>query len=947
MAESAPYAALCRAELRLEFLHANSTTHDFIFGAVAELIDNSRDAGATRLDIYTVNNENLQGGFRLCFLDDGCGMTPCEATDIVYFGRSSKLANPKMIGRYGNGLKSGSMRIGNDLILFTKKENTMTCLLFSQTFCETEGLSEVIVPIPSWSSDTGMPEIDDPEKFSTQLSIICKYSPFKNEAELMKQFNAIYGKTGTLLVIFNLKLTLNGEPELDILTDEKDILIDGTPENYPERRSLRAYTAILYLDPRMRIFIQAEKVKTKRLPYCFYRPRMYPYVSSSFKQIATQELQKAQMELKAAEDAVTEVRGRLKQIQESLYEDSEFLQVVLQDALEEEKRVREKMEDKQRNLRRPKKLFITFGINIQNRSQEGMLIYSNNRLIRMFEKLGPQKNVGPYFGAGAVGVTDVPLDIMEPTHNKQAFANIKEYSHLLKSMGNYLIQYWKDMGISQKGEMLFWNNFGYLGDKWYERPSETVQYNRRRAAEIPDIVQCDVCLKWRVLPFDTDINNEDHHNIWNCERNPNTLENKCSVPENLPSIPLGTFNPTHCLNDKEKLLTDTIQKHKRKLENLHSRQLCLIQPHRFAKHTDDRKTPGKDRTICQRKTFHKDSSQTCRHLATKNTNKGYIQQSNCPKQALAKQTTCSQRRQQFYQDEKYFISALEDRKDHSMAKMLPSVCIERPYYEELEFKIESDNEPEIIYIISSDSETEDLPKDEMFRELFLMQKEKQEQCEETADSFLSLNKEENSEKKYMLSANSESGSTKATKEDKDQACVVGERSVAVSHTTGNSQSITKAKMIQTLTSHIKEILLYFLPECDKSREHITSMCPEDVLSMFIYLSQYEGQLSKKLQCQEEHGCQKVCAIETEIYLCKEQVKATQEKLEHLRRKIALLLLRIHPHLVINNLEHIDTILEECLNQENAHPLVTVNTITTEISESTFLDEENGKIFNTL
>lgn len=30
----------------------------------------------------------------------------------------------------------------------------------------------------------------------------------------------------------------------------------------------------------------------------------------------------------------------------------------------------------------------------------------------------------------------------------------------------------------------------------------------------------------------------------------------------------------------------------------------------------------------------------------------------------------------------------------------------------------------------------------------------------------------------------------------------------------------------------REILLYFLPERDKSREHITSMCPEDVLSMF-------------------------------------------------------------------------------------------------------------------
>ncbi|XP_026556652.1 MORC family CW-type zinc finger protein 1 [Pseudonaja textilis] len=869
MAGPGLYGALCRAELTLEFLHANSTTHDFVFGAIAELIDNSRDAGATRLDIYTVNNDHLRGGFTLCFLDDGCGMSPYEATDIVYFGRSSKRKDPTMIGRYGNGLKSGSMRIGNDLILFTKKENTITCLLFSQTFCETEGLSQVIVPILSWSSDTRTPVIDDPEKFSTQLSIICKYSPFNNEDELMNQFNAIYGKTGTLLVIYNLKLALNGEPELDILTNEKDILTDRMPENYPEEKSLRAYTAILYLNPRMRIFIQAEKVRTKHLLFCFYRPRMYPYTSSSFKQIATCELQKAQMELKAAENAVAEVKSRLEQ--SSLSEDSEYLQVVFQEALEEEKRVREKNEEKKRNLKRPKRLFIIFGINIQNRSQDGMLIYSNNRLIRMFEKLGSRKNTGPYFGSGAVGIIDVPLDIMEPTHNKQAFANIKEYRHLLKSMENYLIQYCKDMGISQKGEK-FWNDFGYLSDKWCERPSEAVQYKRRRAAEIPYIVQCDVCLKWRLLSLNSDINNE-VHDIWNCGRSPNSLENKCSIPENLPRIPLGTFNPTHYVNDKEKLLIDSIQRNKRKVENLN---------------------------VCQ-KTFYKDSSQAYRHLSTKNTSKGHMQQSNYRKQALARQATCSQRRRQFYQDEKKFSVA--DRKNHSTPKILSSVHFESWCYEEPELKIETENKPEIIYqsvllqITSSDSETEDLPKDELF-----------------------------------------AGSTEAIKEDTDQVFVVEEKSVEVSHLTKNSQSITKAKMIQTLTSRIKEILLYFLPECDKSRDHITSMCPEDVLSMFNFkrhrdhnktvilsIDQYERQLSKKLKRQEEHCFQKVYAIERQIYLRKEQIKATQKKLEHLRRKIALLLSRMNPHLVINNLEHVDTILEECLNQETTHLLVPVTT----------------------
>ena len=44
-------------------------------------------------------------------------------------------------------LLSGSMRIGKDFILFTKKENTLSCLFLSRTFHEEEGLDEVRVRV--------------------------------------------------------------------------------------------------------------------------------------------------------------------------------------------------------------------------------------------------------------------------------------------------------------------------------------------------------------------------------------------------------------------------------------------------------------------------------------------------------------------------------------------------------------------------------------------------------------------------------------------------------------------------------------------------------------------------------------------------------------------------------------------------------------------------------
>lgn len=340
------YPALLRAQLHLDFIHANSTTHSFLFGALAELLDNARDAGAARLDVFSVDNEELQGGFMLCFLDDGCGMSPEEASDIIYFGTSKKrLSTLKFIGQYGNGLKSGSMRIGKDFILFTKKEETMTCVFFSQTFCEREGLSEVVVPIPSWLTRTRESVTDDPQKFSTELSIIYKYSPFKTEAELMQQFNVIYGKCGTLLVIYNLKLLLSGEPELDVKTDREDILVPGALGDFPERWSFRAYTSVLYFDPWMRIFIQAKRVRTKYLCYCLYRPRKYMYVTSSFKGAFKCEVKKAEEAVKRAELILKEAQIKVNYSDRTSLSSS--AKDVLQKALEDVKAKQKILQEKQ------------------------------------------------------------------------------------------------------------------------------------------------------------------------------------------------------------------------------------------------------------------------------------------------------------------------------------------------------------------------------------------------------------------------------------------------------------------------------------------------------------------------------------------------------------------------------------------------------------------------
>ncbi|XP_050836317.1 ATPase MORC2 isoform X5 [Serinus canaria] len=469
------YSSLNRAQLTFEYLHTNSTTHEFLFGALAELVDNARDADATRIDIYTVNNsslaerrEDLQGGFMLCFLDDGTGMD-----------------------------------------------------------------------------------------------------------------------SSTLVIIFNLKLMDNGEPELDVTSDPQDIQMAETPPEgtKPERRSFRAYAAVLYIDPRMRIFINGHKVQTKRLSCCLYKPRMYKYTSNRFKTRAEQEVKKAEHMARIAEEKAREAESKARALELRLggdltRESRVMLRQVQNSAItmRREADVKKRIKDaKQRALKEPKELNFIFGVNIEQRELDGMFIYNCSRLIKMYEKVGPQLEGGMACG-GVVGVVDVPYLVLEPTHNKQDFADAKEYRHLLKAMGEHLAQYWKDVAIAQRGIIKFWDEFGYLSANWNQPPSNELRYKRRRAMEIPTTIQCDVCLKWRTLPFQLSSVEKNYPDSWVCSMNPDPEQDRCEAAEQKQKVPLGTLKKDLKSNEeKQKQLTEKIRQQQKKLEALQKTTPILSQ----------------------------------------------------------------------------------------------------------------------------------------------------------------------------------------------------------------------------------------------------------------------------------------------------------------------------------------------------------------------------------
>lgn len=396
------YSELNRAQLSYEYLHTNSTTHEFLFGALAELVDNARDAGASRMDIFTEANRSLTGGHMLFFKDDGEGMDPTETSNVIRFGCSIKKGlDSRLIGQYGNGLKSGSMRIGRDMVMFTKKGLSMSCLMISRSFHDQEKIKEVIVPLPSFHVRNHAPLIDSnsakaKERHELEMQLILKYSPFRTRDQLFAQFKRITSDTGTLVVIYNLKLLDSGESELDFKSDPHDIMLNGTDESdnclVPQRRSFRSYVSILYLDPRMKIYIQDHKVQLVKFVHELYKPRCYQYTSARFKTRSKEDVRRSETEARSAAMRAKEAEGKARDLEKQFLGDTNNkegrikLRIAQKEAetLKEESKFKFLVAEKKRKaMKEPKTLNFIFGVNLENRNMDGLFIYNCCRLIKM------------------------------------------------------------------------------------------------------------------------------------------------------------------------------------------------------------------------------------------------------------------------------------------------------------------------------------------------------------------------------------------------------------------------------------------------------------------------------------------------------------------------------------------------------------------------------------
>ncbi|XP_010730438.3 MORC family CW-type zinc finger protein 3 [Larimichthys crocea] len=384
------------------FLNSNSTSHTWPFSAVAELIDNASDPGVSAKQIWIDVAEEC-GYHCLTFTDNGSGMTPNKLHKMLSFGfteKGSGKASQQAIGVYGNGFKSGSMRLGRDALIFTKNGGCMTVGMLSQTYLENIKAQAVIVPIVPFNQQTKSLVMTEDSEAS--LAAILQNSIITCQEQIHAHFDSIPSKKGTKILIWNIRSAKDGKPEIDFETDvtdfrlpsiqieelKKGLRISGSlraEQNIPDMHySLRAYLSILYLKPRTQIILRGKKNVAKL------------------------------------------VSKTLTHVEHDVYK-PHFSK---------------------------EKVKVTFGLSIKNKDYYGIMMYHKNRLIKAYEKVGCQlKASGQRAGVGVIGI--IECNFLKPAHNKQDFEYTKEYRLTLGALGLKLNDYWKEVTEKKAREREF------------------------------------------------------------------------------------------------------------------------------------------------------------------------------------------------------------------------------------------------------------------------------------------------------------------------------------------------------------------------------------------------------------------------------------------------------------------------------------------------------------
>ena len=249
-------AELPRLKVAPSFLGDLKQTHTSPMSAWGDVIDNCRDAKATRLDIHV---SQVNGTRIVTITDNGNGMTETDmAKGIRGIGYTEKGLETGQ--HYGFGATTSLPRLSDHCLVLSTRDGQRTACFLSTSLQAQISANETVAPQFTWGADGELlPSTTDflcNAARRKSLATLLAYSPFE-EPDVWAFFNAM-GLSGTCVALWG-----SIEQEHELMAD--DLVLKGSNYRWQHECSLRSMLEILYYSddatkPSMQIFIRGEAV---------------------------------------------------------------------------------------------------------------------------------------------------------------------------------------------------------------------------------------------------------------------------------------------------------------------------------------------------------------------------------------------------------------------------------------------------------------------------------------------------------------------------------------------------------------------------------------------------------------------------------------------------------------------------------------------------------------
>ncbi|GMS91698.1 hypothetical protein PENTCL1PPCAC_13873, partial [Pristionchus entomophagus] len=501
-------------QITAEHIRANGTLHSSPFAGVAELIDNAVDSGAKYVKI---DNRGCKKGDdatkrHILVMDDGSGMDRKEALKTILVGHSMKRADETTIGQFGNGLKSGSMRLGETMLLATKKNEEYTVLMICLRYMATVVNQKCYVPCISYRKNRATKKLEpirmgdeNTAKHATALAKILHYSPFKTEGDLHNFLKTSIGMgpTGTTVCISNLRKLEDDTWEMKNRNDELAVVSRDGDERNDE--FLSTYLQQLYFNPKVVIKINSKQVRLQDPVRSLADPRWTLLSNTGLNLFAKRKDEYIDKEVKRLEAERVKAKANQTHLFNLTMDNTEMSSSEKKKLAADHRRVQREAEEYQKTIEnlneqktnRGADIRVYFGIDVEKRGEPRMVFYSNGRRIcdkRFLLKGDTFKQL-----MGVVCLIDIPSTFLPTATNREHFEITSELEVVVKKILPLAKLYFAHADKKYKTAE-FWKSLGY--DHPYAEDSANIEkegVQKMMFEMMGNRRQCSRCLHFRVV----------------------------------------------------------------------------------------------------------------------------------------------------------------------------------------------------------------------------------------------------------------------------------------------------------------------------------------------------------------------------------------------------------------------------------------------------------------